>query len=215
MRLVLYLLRFQNRAVDGLYVVAVGDDTGDALVDKLKAELAELKVGPGSDNSNDMGPLVTGPHRDKVRSYIDKGVEEGAELVVDGRGLVVEGHEDGFYLGGTLFDRVSPEMTIWQDEIFGPVLSIIAYDDIDEAIRIANDTPYGLSGYLSCADLDEARRIAAQLRTGMVHINGAFLDSAAPFGGYKQSGNGREWGHHGMSEFLEMKSICGYEKRKK
>ena len=100
--------------------VAVGDDTADALVAKLKDELADLKVGNGCDNSNDMGPLINGPHRDKVRGYIDLGVEEGAELVVDGRGLNVEGHEDGFFLGGTLFDHVTPEMKIYQDEIFGP-----------------------------------------------------------------------------------------------
>jgi aldehyde dehydrogenase (NAD+) len=115
----------------------------------------------------------------------------------------------------TVFADVTNDMTIAREEIFGPVLSIIAYDHEDDAIRIANDTPYGLSGYVTCADLDAARRIASRMRTGMVHINGAWLESAAPFGGYKQSGNGREWGHHGMSEFLEMKSIYGYEKRKK
>jgi aldehyde dehydrogenase (NAD+) len=102
-------------------------------------------------------------------------------------------------------------MTIAREEIFGPVLSIIPYDDEDEAVRIANDTPYGLSGYVSSGDLERARAIAARLRTGMVHINNASLDSLAPFGGYKQSGNGREWGAHGMDEFLEVKSVYGYQ----
>ena len=103
-------------------------------------------------------------------------------------------------------------MTIAREEIFGPVLSIIPYEDDDEAIRIANDTPYGLSGYVSSGDLERARRVASKMRTGMVHINGASLDAQAPFGGYKQSGNGREWGPYGMEEFLEVKSIFGYEK---
>jgi aldehyde dehydrogenase (NAD+) len=105
-------------------------------------------------------------------------------------------------------------MTIAREEIFGPVLSIIPYDDEDDAVRIANDTPYGLSGYVTSSDLERARRIAARLRTGMVHINGAPLDALAPFGGYKYSGNGREWGARGLEEFLEVKSIYGYEARK-
>ena len=104
-------------------------------------------------------------------------------------------------------------MTIAREEIFGPVLTIIPYDDDADAVRIANDTPYGLSGYVSSGNLDRARRIAAQLHTGMVHINNAPLDSMAPFGGYKQSGNGREWGVHGMDEFLEVKSVYGFDER--
>ncbi len=103
-------------------------------------------------------------------------------------------------------------MTIAREEIFGPVLSIIPYETDDQAIAIANDTPYGLSGYVSSANLDRARRVAAKLRTGMVHINDADFEALAPFGGYKQSGNGREWGAHGMDEFLEVKSVYGYKK---
>jgi aldehyde dehydrogenase (NAD+) len=110
-----------------------------------------------------------------------------------------------------VFSGVSNDMTIAREEIFGPVLSIIPYDDEDQAVEIANDTPYGLSGFVSSGSLERARRVAARLRTGMVHINGASLDSMAPFGGYKQSGNGREWGPEGIEEFLEMKSIYGYE----
>ncbi len=119
--------------------------------------------------------------------------------------------QKGWYVQPTVFANVSNDMTIAREEIFGPVLSIIPYDDEDEAVEIANDTPYGLSGYVSSGSLDRARRVAARLHTGMVHINGAHLDSMAPFGGYKQSGNGREWGAEGIEEFLEVKSIYGFE----
>ena len=111
----------------------------------------------------------------------------------------------------TLILTTNPNFKTMEEEIFGPVLSIIPYEDEDDAVRIANDTPYGLSGYVSCADLDKARSIASRMRTGMVHINGAWLDSAAPFGGYKQSGNGREWGIYGLEEFLETKAVPGYD----
>ena len=117
--------------------VAVGNETADILVAKLKEELAGLKVGNGRDNSNDMGPLITGPHRDKVSGYIDLGVEEGAELAVDGRGLSVDGHEEGFFLGGTLFDHVTPEMKIYNDEIFGPVSFIIKGRGIEDCLADA------------------------------------------------------------------------------
>ena len=110
----------------------------------------------------------------------------------------------------TIFSRVTPAMTIAREEIFGPVLSIIAYQDEDDAVRIANDTPYGLSGYVSSSDLARARRVARRLRTGNVHLNGAPVDTTAPFGGYKQSGLGREWGAWGIEEFLEVKAMLGY-----
>ena len=113
----------------------------------------------------------------------------------------------------TVFANVSNDMTVAREEIFGPVLSILPYEDEDDAVRIANDTPYGLSGAVSSSDLERARGIAARMRTGMVHINSAWHDAMAPFGGYKQSGNGREWGTHGMEEYLEVKSIYGYEAR--
>jgi aldehyde dehydrogenase (NAD+) len=172
----------------------------------------ELKVGDPRGEGVEMGPLVSEAQWNKVQGLIQAGIDEGATLVAGGVGRP-DGLDKGYYAKPTVFSDVSNEMTIAREEIFGPVLSIIPYDDIEEAIRIANDTPYGLSGYVSCADLDAARRIARRLRTGMVHINGAFLDSDAPFGGYKQSGNGREWGHHGITEFVELKSIYGYEKR--
>ena len=123
-----------------------------------------------------------------------------------------DGLDTGYYVKPTVFANVSNDMTIAREEIFGPVLSIIPYDDEDDAIKIANDTPYGLSGYVSSGDIERARRVASRLRTGMVHINGADLEAMAPFGGYKHSGNGREWGVHGMDEYLEVKSVCGYGK---
>ena len=181
----------------------------------IAARVAEtIKVGNPRDEGVEMGPVVSETQWSKIQGLIQAGIDEGATLAAGGTGRP-EGLDKGYYVKPTIFANVTNDMTIAREEIFGPVLSILPYDDVDEAIRIANDTPYGLSGYVSCADLGQARDIAARLRTGMVHINGAFLDSAAPFGGYKQSGNGREWGHHGIDEFLELKSVYGYEKRQK
>ena len=163
---------------------------------------------PQGENTR-MGPVVSATQWNKIQDLIQKGIDEGATLVAGGTGRP-EGLDKGFYVKPTVFSDVNNDMTIAREEIFGPVLSIIPYDDEDEAVRIANDTPYGLSGYVSSANLDRARAIAARLETGMVHINNASLDSQAPFGGYKQSGNGREWGPHGIEEFLEVKSVYGY-----
>ena len=173
---------------------------------------AATRVGNPRDADVDVGPVVSELQWAKIQGLIQTGIDEGATLAAGGSGKP-EGLDTGYFVKPTVFADVSNEMTIAREEIFGPVLSIIPYDDEDQAISIANDTPYGLSGYVSCADLDKARAIAAKMRTGMVHINGAWLDSAAPFGGYKQSGNGREWGAHGIDEFLEVKSVYGYEKR--
>ncbi len=173
---------------------------------------AATRVGNPRDEDVDVGPVVSELQWAKIQGLIQKGIDEGATLAAGGPGKP-DGLATGYFVKPTVFADVSNEMTIAREEIFGPVLSIIPYDDEDDAIRIANDTPYGLSGYVSSADLDKARAIAAKMRTGMVHINGAWLDSAAPFGGYKQSGNGREWGAHGIDEFLEVKSVYGYEKR--
>ena len=181
----------------------------------IAARVAEtIKVGNPRDEGIEMGPVVSETQWNKIQGLIQAGIDEGATLAAGGTGRP-DGLDKGYFVKPTVFTNVTNDMTIAREEIFGPVLSILPYDDEDEAVRIANDTPYGLSGYVSCADLDKARDIAARLRTGMVHINGAWLDSAAPFGGYKQSGNGREWGHHGIDEFLELKSVYGYEKRQK
>ncbi len=173
-----------------------------------------LKVGDPQDENTEIGPLVSEVQWNKVQGLIQKGIDEGATLAAGGTGRP-EGIAKGYFVKPTVFTNVSNDMTIAKEEIFGPVLSIIPYDDEDDAVRIANDTPYGLAGYVSSSSLERARQIAARLRTGMVHINNAWLDSMAPFGGYKQSGNGREWGVHGIDEFLEVKSIYGYEERKK
>jgi aldehyde dehydrogenase (NAD+) len=179
----------------------------------IAARVAETTiVGDPTADDTAVGPLVSRNQWEKVQGLIQQGIDEGARLAAGGTGLP-EGLSKGWFVKPTVFSDVSNDMTIAREEIFGPVLSIIPYEDEEDAIRIANDTPYGLSGYISSGDLDRARRVAARLRTGMVHINSASLDSMAPFGGYKQSGNGREWGPHGMLEFLETKSIYGYEER--
>ena len=145
---------------------------------------------------------------DRIQSLIEKGIAEGAELVAGGPGKP-EGRETGYFVKPTVFGNVSNDMTIAREEVFGPVIAILPYRDEEEAIRLANDTVYGLSGYVQSGDLERANRVAARLRTGNVHINGAGPDFTAPFGGYKQSGNGREWGDHGFEEFLEVKAVMG------
>ena len=167
-------------------------------------------VGNPREKGTRVGPVVSELQWNKIQDLIQKGIDEGATLAAGGTGRP-EGLDKGYYVKPTVFADVNNDMTIAREEIFGPVLSIIPYDSEDEAIRIANDTPYGLSGYVSSGDIDRARRVASRMRTGMVHINGADLEALAPFGGYKQSGNGREWGAHGMDEFLEVKSVYGYE----
>ncbi len=178
---------------------------------RLAARVAAATVvGDPTDENTEVGPLVSEAQWNKVQGLIQKGIDEGATLVAGGTGLP-EGIDKGYFAKPTVFANVSNDMTIAREEIFGPVLSIIPFDDDDDAIRIANDTPYGLSSYVSSTNLGRARDVASRLRSGMVHINGAHLDSMAPFGGYKQSGNGREWGSHGIDEFLEVKSVYGYE----
>lgn len=167
-------------------------------------------VGDPTDKKTVLGPVVSEVQFNKIQSLIQKGIDEGAILVAGGVGRP-EGLTRGYYVKPTVFSGVNNDMTIAREEIFGPVLSILPYEDDEDAIRIANDTPYGLSGYVTSSDINRARAVALRLRTGMVHINGASLDAMAPFGGYKQSGNGREWGPYGLGEFLEVKSIYGYK----
>jgi len=169
--------------------VAVGEETGDALVARLKQELAGLRVGNGCDNSNNMGPLGTGQHRDKVRGYIDLGVEEGAELVVDGRGLQVKDHEGGFFLGGTLFDRVTPEMKICTDEIFGPVLCVVRANSMQEAMNLIDGHEYGNGTCIFTRDGEAARYFTDNIKVGMVGVNVPLPVPVAyhSFGGWKRS----------------------------
>jgi len=173
-------------------------------------EIAEgLKVGSPQDTETQMGPVVSKRQWDKIQGYIRSGIDEGATLVTGGPDRP-EGLDAGFYVKPTVFADVQPDMTISQEEIFGPVLAIIGYEDEADAIRIANDTPFGLAAYVSSSDHARAQRVARKLNAGMVTINMAVADSKAPFGGTKQSGNGREWGAAGIEEYLEVKSVMGW-----
>jgi aldehyde dehydrogenase (NAD+) len=172
------------------------------------------KVGDPLSEDTGVGPLASKAQFDKVQRLINKGVEEGAKLIAGGPGRP-EGISKGYFVKPTVFADVSNDMTIAREEIFGPVLCIIPYEDEDDAIRIANDTPYGLSGFVTSGNRERAVRVARRLRSGNVHINGARIDFGGCFGGYKQSGNGREWGEAGLEEFLELKAIFGYESRSK
>jgi acyl-CoA reductase-like NAD-dependent aldehyde dehydrogenase len=170
------------------------------------AAASAAKLGDPFDPETNLGPMVSAAHRERVRDYIRKGVEDGAKLVVGGP-EPVEGLERGWFVAPTVFSDVTPEMTIAQEEIFGPVLAIIPYDSEEDAIRIANGTMYGLAGGVWSGDPERAERVARRLRTGQVEINGGVFNPLAPFGGYKQSGNGRELGPHGLVEFTEVKAL--------
>jgi len=166
-------------------------------------------VGDPSSNETSLGPLAGRAQFDKVQRLIQQGVAEGATLVAGGPGRP-EGMHKGYFVKPTVFADVRNEMKIAREEIFGPVLCIIAYENEDDAVRIANDTPYGLSGFVTAGDIERAHRVAKRIRAGNVHINGARIDFAGCFGGFKQSGNGREWGEAGLEEFLELQAIFGY-----
>lgn len=166
-------------------------------------------VGDTANKDTTMGPVVSKVQWDKIQGLIQKGIDEGAKLVCGGTGLP-DGIEAGHYVRPTVFSEANNDMTISREEIFGPVLTMIPYDSEEEAIRIANDTPYGLAGYVQSGDMDHARAVASKIRAGNIHINGASGGPDIPFGGYKQSGNGREWGAHGFTDYLEIKAIEGY-----
>jgi len=178
----------------------------DETIAIARAAAANVIVGDPNADGAIIGPVVSEAQWTKIQRLIKIGIEEGAELIAGGPGKP-DGLSRGYYVKPTVFARVSNEMTIAREEIFGPVLAIIPYKDEDDAVAIANDTPYGLSGYVYSGDVNHARKVAKRLRTGNVHLNGAGVDMTAPFGGYKQSGNGREWGIHGVEEYLEKKAI--------
>jgi aldehyde dehydrogenase (NAD+) len=173
-----------------------------------KAAAESIRVGDPRAEGTVLGPVVSKAQFDKIQRLIESGIAEGATLVTGGSGRP-EGLSRGYYVRPTIFADVRNDMTIAREEIFGPVLCILPYDTEEDAVRIANDTPYGLSGYVASKNPEHALRVAARLRTGNVHLNGAPPDFSAPFGGYKQSGNGREWGQHGFEEFLEIKAVMG------
>jgi len=174
-----------------------------------KAVADKAKVGDPRNADTKLGPVVNRVQWDKIQGLIQKGIDEGAKLAAGGLGLP-DGLNKGYYVRPTVFSDVSNDMTIAREEIFGPVLSIIGYKDEDDATRLANATPYGLAGYVSSADVERAQRVARRLRAGNVNLNGAANERAAPFGGYKHSGNGREWGRFGLEEYLEVKAVAGW-----
>jgi len=174
--------------------------------DLAAGAIASLKLGDPADPSTKLGPLVSAVQRERVEGYIAKGKSEGAILVTGGGRPSAFAH--GYYVEPTVFSGVSSKMTIAQEEIFGPVLSILPYDTEEEAVRIANDSIYGLAGGVWSGDPDRALRIARRMRTGQVDVNGGRYNLLAPFGGYKQSGIGRELGEFGLEEYFQIKSIA-------
>ncbi len=176
--------------------------------ERIAADEVESKYQPGDPFADgaSLGPLSSQAQVERVTGYIQKGIDEGAKLVTGGPGKP-EGLEQGYFVQPTVFSNVSNDMTIAREEIFGPVLSIIPYEDEEDAVRIANDTAYGLSGGVWSADAERAKKVARRIRTGQIEVNGGAFNPNAPFGGYKQSGYGREYGQHGFEEFLEIKSM--------
>jgi aldehyde dehydrogenase (NAD+) len=168
----------------------------------------ETTVGDPTGNAQ-LGPVVSETQWNKIQGLIQKGIDEGATLVAGGPGRP-EGLDKGYYVKPTVFGNVTNQMTIAREEIFGPVLAILGYESVDQAITIGNDTEYGLAAYVTSADIAKAREVASKLRAGQVSINGAGGDMMAPFGGFKMSGNGREWGDYAFHEFLEVKAVLGY-----
>jgi aldehyde dehydrogenase (NAD+) len=179
------------------------------VVAAAKKSAEATKVGDPLADETIVGPLASKAQFDKVQRMINEGIKEGATLVAGGPGRP-DGFAKGYFVKPTVFADVRNDMTIAREEIFGPVLSIIPYENEDDAVRIANDTPYGLSGFVTSGNLERAGRVAKRIRSGNVHVNGARVDFGSCFGGFKQSGNGREWGEAGLEEFLELKAILGY-----
>lgn len=181
----------------------------DEFIEAVKEVLPEFPVGDPNDPNTFMGPQVSENQWKTVQSYIEKGQKEGATLVAGGTGKP-EGLDKGYFSKITVFTDVKSDMTIAQEEIFGPVMSILTYENIDEAIELANDTIYGLAGYVFGENADELKKVASSIRAGQITVNNASADFSAPFGGFKQSGIGREWGDYGIEEFLEPKAIMGW-----
>jgi len=181
----------------------------DEVKQYAKSAAEGMKVGDPRSEETQLGPVVSQIQYDKIQDLIQAGIEEGAELVTGGPGRP-EGLNRGYYVRPTVFANVKPQMRIAREEIFGPVIAILGYETEQQAIELANDTVYGLAAYVQSGSIDHARKVAARMRAGNVHINYPAGDPASPFGGYKQSGNGRERGEFGLEEFLEVKAVLGY-----
>jgi aldehyde dehydrogenase (NAD+) len=182
----------------------------DAAVALAKAAAEQVKLGDPLDPKIQMGPVVSKAQYDKIQGLIEKGIQEGATLVCGGPGRP-SGTNRGYFVRPTVFADVTPEMAIAKEEIFGPVLSMMMYDTEEHAVEIANNTSYGLAGYVQAGTIDDARRIGEKIRAGRIYLNGAPANNRVPFGGYKQSGNGREHGVFGFEEYLEVKALLGYQ----
>jgi aldehyde dehydrogenase (NAD+) len=183
-------------------------DQRDEAFAAARQAVASVRLGDPLDPATTLGPMVSQGQFDKIQDLIQSGLDEGATLVAGGTGRPADLNR-GYYVRPTVFGDVTPQMRIAREEIFGPVLSIISYDSEDEAVEIANDTPFGLAGFVQSKDRDHARAVANRIRAGRVYLNGAPFDRSLPFGGYKQSGNGREFGVFGFEEYLEVKAILG------
>jgi malonate-semialdehyde dehydrogenase (acetylating)/methylmalonate-semialdehyde dehydrogenase len=191
--------------------VPVGEETANRLVEAMAPRVRSLKIGPGNDPEAEMGPLVTKAHMDKVLGYIDAGVKEGAELVVDGRGFKLQGYENGYFIGGTLFDRVKPDMSIYKEEIFGPVLSVVRAPSYDHAVKLINAHEFGNGTAIFTRDGDAARSFADKIEVGMVGINVPIPVPVAyhSFGGWKRSlfGDHAIYGPEGVHFYTRVKTI--------
>jgi len=189
----------------------VGDETGDALVSKLKPKIEELKIGPGNGDGIEMGPVVTKQSQERILNLIDKGVEEGADLVVDGRGLQLQGYENGYFVGGTLFDNVTEDMAIYKEEIFGPVLVLVRSNDYETALDLVNRNEYGNGTAIFTRDGDAARDFADRVQIGMVGVNVPIPVPVAyhSFGGWKRSlfGDMHVHGMEGVRFYTRQKAI--------
>jgi len=200
------VMRNTGQSCNALTRMLVHRDSYDDAVEIASTAAAKYAPGDPKEESTRMGPLVSAAQQEKVRSYVRLGVEEGARLVTGGA-EPVEGREGGYYVRPTVFADVRNDMRIAQEEIFGPVLALIPYDSVEEAVTIANDTVYGLNAAVWSGEAAEGLKVARRLRAGQVELNGGALNPRAPFGGYKRSGNGREWGLPGLEEFCEIKAI--------
>ena len=206
---VLHLMNNSGQSCNAPSRMLVERSIYDRVVEEAAAVAAAVKVGPASEFGRHIGPVVNRRQWEQIQGFIQKGIDEGARLVAGGPGLP-DGMNRGYFVRPTVFADVTPAMTIAREEIFGPVLSIIPFTDEEEAVRIANDTPYGLTNYVQSQDGARRNRLALRLRSGMVEMNGQSRGAGSPFGGVKASGRAREGGHWGIEEFLEVKAISGW-----